>query len=88
MVRPPAAVVHWSRSGQLAHDLAKDAVPSPSGPRRMSTVTLFGQVTVPAPRSISKRSLVNNPPAALGDWVLHPEAMLAPSSLDWNSPVP
>ncbi len=45
-------------------------------------MTLLGQVTVPAPRSILKRSLVDNPPAVVGDWVLHPEFISASSSLD------
>ena len=88
MVRPPAAVVQQARSGQFVHERPNEAVPLPSRLSRAGTVTLFGAGAVLAPRSILKRSLVNSPPAALGDWVLHPEAMPALSSLDWNSPVP
>jgi len=68
--------------GQRAGDapIAEVGDASPSRPRQIGTVALAGQVTVSAPRSITKRSLVNSPPAAVGGWVLQPEAMFAPAS--------
>ena len=55
---------------------------------RIGAVCPAGQVTVSASRSMSKRSLVNLPPAATGAWVLHLDSIPARSSRSCNSPVP
>ncbi len=43
--------------------------------RRSGAARPAGQLTVPPARSMSKRSLPNRPPAAVGGWVLHRSAM-------------
>jgi hypothetical protein len=45
-------------------------VPPPARAGRIGAVIPPRQVTAAASRSIPKRSLLNNPPAAVGAWVL------------------
>jgi len=88
MVRPPAAVVHWARSGQPAQSAPKLAIPDPSLPRWIDADCWWGQVTVSSSRSTVNRSLENNPPAVVGCWVFHLDSIPAWSWCFWNSPVP
>src|SRR5659263_401645 len=64
MLRPPAALVQWARSGQSVQAAANVAVPSPSRPRRMPAVFPAGQVTVSSSRLTVNWSLVNISPGS------------------------
>jgi len=56
MLRPPAALVHWARSGQPVQAGPNWAAPDPSLLRRIGAVFPFGQVTVSVSRSTLKAS--------------------------------
>src|SRR6266704_2880925 len=71
--------------GGAAHAGSASAV---AGSHQWGEVTPFGQVTVAAPRSMSKSALVNIPPAVVGCWVLHRGSMSLSARYSWNSPVP
>src|SRR5215217_2041629 len=87
-VRPSAELVHWAARGQPAHALPNTAAPPPALAGRMGTVTAPGQVTVPAPRSMVKRSLANRPAGAFGGCTLVLIWAPAFSSFANNSPAP
>jgi hypothetical protein len=55
---------------------------------RIGALTPPGQLTAAAPRSMSNRSLLNKPPAAVGVWVLQRSSIPACSNRSWNDPVP
>src|SRR5664279_4102117 len=88
MLRPAVAVVHCARSGQSAQTAPKAALRAPSPIPRIGAVLPAGQLTVSASRSMLKASLVNNPPAAWGFWVLHLDSTPARARRSCNSPVP
>lgn len=74
--------VHWSCSGHCPHDAPN--VPVPLAAIRNATVCAPGQVTVPAVKSMSKRSLANRPPGALSRGTL----VIAVAPIRWRRGCP
>jgi hypothetical protein len=68
--RPRMLVVQAWRSGQMLQAVPNRARPPPREAARIGVVTLAGQVTVLAWRSMRNWSLANRPPGAVGSWVL------------------
>ena len=65
-VRPAALPVQEDANGQTAQARPKRATPPPWRAGTIGTLRLAGQVTVPASRSIRKRSLGKCPWGAVG----------------------
>ncbi len=89
IVRPYGAVVHCAASGQVRQAAPKLAAPAWRPLRaRMAAVMPAGQVTVPARRSMPKRSLGKWPLGAGGGWTLMPACRPASSIFSRSSPDP
>jgi len=89
IVRPPWEVVHWAASGQVRQATPNLAVPTPRpAGAPMGMVMPAGQVTVPACRSMPKRSLGKWPFGAGGGCTLMPARRPASSTLSSSSPDP
>jgi hypothetical protein len=88
MTRPVAQVVHWAANGQAAQAGPNAALPPPRLADRIATLTRPGQVTVLVVRSMSKRSLANRPPGAVGGCTLVIIRAPAVSRMASSLPVP